>query len=80
MFTKTENDKLMGHYMDSGRLFVMEDGETILPYDAMSSRINAYDPKIFEYIGKGVICCVNSTPQDFSLDNPEHVSYFFRRK
>jgi hypothetical protein len=64
----------------SNCLFVMEDYETILPYDAMSSRIDAYDPKVFEYIGKGVVCCVNGTPQNFSLDNPEHVSYFFRRK
>jgi hypothetical protein len=61
-------------------LFVMEDYETILPYDAAAKHIDAYDPNIFECIGKGVVCCVNGTPQNFSLDNPEHINYFFRRK
>jgi hypothetical protein len=80
MFTKTENDKLMGHYMDSGYLFVMEDGETILPYDVCGQSLNFYDPNIFEYVGRGVICCANGTPQNFSLDNPDHLYNFYRRK
>jgi hypothetical protein len=57
--------------------FVMEDGETILPYDACGSSIDSYDPKVFRFIGKGVCCMISGIPQNSNLDDPENISYFF---
>lgn len=71
-------DSLYWNYAKKDTYFVMEDGETILPYDAAGSGMDSYDPKIFEYIGKGVICWIDGVPQNFSLDNPEDINYFFK--
>jgi hypothetical protein len=65
--------------MLENKFFVMEDGETILPYDAASLTENYYDPKAFEPIGKGVILHVDGVLLDCSFDNPDDVFYFYRR-
>lgn len=67
------------HFREFDKYFVMEDGETILRYDAVAKFQDYYNPDMYEYIGKGVICWINGMPQNYSLDNPDHIEYFFKR-
>ena len=49
----------------------------IVKYDACADKLDAYNPEVFHYIGKGIIHSIDGVVQGYDMNNPDHIKCFF---